>query len=109
MSLTKGFYHDDSTLGPEEPRIEVIRTALSNGVTLLNTADFYGPYDNHKLIGKPTVEIDSAPVEASGDQRQETLTAKVWLRFILTYTLIDEQQCCLLQLKQFKVSQENKW
>ncbi|KAL3146583.1 hypothetical protein ABBQ32_000822 [Trebouxia sp. C0010 RCD-2024] len=52
MSLTKGFYHDDSTLGPEEPRIDVIRTALSNGVTLLNTADFYGPYDNHKLIAK---------------------------------------------------------
>lgn len=102
MSLTKGFYHDDSTLGPEEPRIDVIRTALSNGVTLLNTADFYGPYDNHKLIGKPTVVNASAPVEASGDQRQETQTRSL-------VALDHDQQCCLLQQKQFKVSQENKW
>ena len=57
MSLTKGFYHDDSTLGPEEDRIAVIRTALSHGVTLLNTADLYGPYDNHILIGKPTAVL----------------------------------------------------
>ncbi len=53
MSLSKGMYHEDSNLGPEEDRIAVIRKALSSGVTLLNTADLYGPYDNHELIGKP--------------------------------------------------------
>ena len=52
MSLSKGMYHDADNLGPEEDRIAVIRKALSSGVTLLNTADLYGPYDNHVLIGK---------------------------------------------------------
>ena len=52
MSLSKGMYHDESDLGCENDRIAVIRQAFSAGVTLLNTADLYGPYDNHKLIGK---------------------------------------------------------
>lgn len=52
MSLSAGYYHDSSTLGPEEDRIAVLHTALSNVFTLLSTADFYGPYDNHALIGK---------------------------------------------------------
>ncbi len=51
MSLSKGMYHDASQLGPEEDRIGVIQKALSSGVTLLNSADMYGPYDNHLLIG----------------------------------------------------------
>ncbi|KAL3134379.1 hypothetical protein ABBQ38_006633 [Trebouxia sp. C0009 RCD-2024] len=54
VSLTKGFYYDDSTLGPEEDRIAAIRTALLKGVTLLNTADFYGPYD--KLIAAKAMQ-----------------------------------------------------
>lgn len=52
MSLSKGMYHDESSLGSEQDRIAVIRQALSAGETLLNTADLYGPFDNHKLIGK---------------------------------------------------------
>lgn len=52
MSLSKGMYHDASNLGPEEDRIAVIHKALSSGVTLLNTADLYGPYENHVLIGR---------------------------------------------------------
>ena len=51
MSLTKGFYGGEGDLGPEDDRISVIKTALAKGVTLLNTADFYGPYENHLLIG----------------------------------------------------------
>ena len=54
MSLSKGAYHDASTLGPEEDRIALIRKALSSGVTLLNTADMYGPYENQELIGELT-------------------------------------------------------
>jgi predicted oxidoreductase len=52
MSLSKGFYHDEKSLGPEVDRMSVIREALSSGLTLLNTADAYGPYDNQILIGK---------------------------------------------------------
>ena len=52
MSLSKGFYNEEKSLGPEEDRIGVIREALSSGVTMFDTADAYGPYDNQILIGK---------------------------------------------------------
>lgn len=52
MSLSKGMYHDESQLPPEEDRIALIHKAFDSGVTLLSTADLYGPYDNHVLIGK---------------------------------------------------------
>ncbi|PBC71698.1 aryl-alcohol dehydrogenase-like predicted oxidoreductase [Streptomyces sp. TLI_235] len=32
--------------------VEVVRTALDLGVTLIDTADIYGPYDNEELVGK---------------------------------------------------------
>lgn len=51
MSLTKGFYGGEGDVGPEAERLAVLKTALARGVTLLNTADFYGPHDNHVLIG----------------------------------------------------------
>lgn len=41
----------EAVLGPEADRIAVIQKALSSGVTLLDTADLYGPYTNHILIG----------------------------------------------------------
>lgn len=48
MSLSMG---PQEQLGPESDRIAVIRKALSSGVTLLDTADMYGPHANHVLIG----------------------------------------------------------
>lgn len=57
MSLTKGFYAGDADLGPEADRIAVITTALESGITLLDTADLYGPYDNHILIGAPCTHL----------------------------------------------------
>ncbi len=48
MSLSNG---QEGDLGPEADRIAVIQKALSSGITLLNTADLYGPYANHILIG----------------------------------------------------------
>lgn len=51
MSLTKGFYGGEGDIGPEADRIAVVQKALSGGITLLDTADLYGPYDNHILIG----------------------------------------------------------
>ena len=52
MSLSKGAYGGEADIGSEEDRIAVIQTALSKGVTMLSTADLYGPYDNHELIGE---------------------------------------------------------
>ncbi|KAL0028014.1 hypothetical protein WJX77_000199 [Trebouxia sp. C0004] len=57
MSLSKGFYHDEKSLGAEQDRLGVIREALSSGLTLLNTADAYGPYDNQLLIGKAIADF----------------------------------------------------
>ena len=54
MSLSKGAYGGEADIGPEEDRIAVIHSALSKGVTMLSTADLYGPYDNHELIGECT-------------------------------------------------------
>lgn len=48
MSLSMG---PQEQLGPASDRIAVIHRALSSGVTLLDTADMYGPYANHVLIG----------------------------------------------------------
>ncbi|BFV60044.1 aldo/keto reductase [Kitasatospora sp. CMC57] len=35
--------------------VEVLRSALDLGVTLIDTADVYGPYDNEELVGKGLV------------------------------------------------------
>ncbi|KAK9833316.1 hypothetical protein WJX81_005704 [Elliptochloris bilobata] len=48
MGLT-GFF--DVSI-PEEQGIEVLRKAFALGVTTYNTAYFYGPYTNQRLIGK---------------------------------------------------------
>ncbi|MER5636225.1 aldo/keto reductase [Kitasatospora sp. NPDC002227] len=36
----------------DEASVEVLRTALDLGVTLIDTADIYGPYDNEELVGR---------------------------------------------------------
>ncbi|GAA3612391.1 aldo/keto reductase [Nonomuraea rosea] len=38
--------------GSREDMIGVIRSALDAGVTLLDTAEVYGPYDNEELVGE---------------------------------------------------------
>ncbi|EDA6039862.1 aldo/keto reductase, partial [Salmonella enterica subsp. enterica serovar Enteritidis] len=38
--------HDDST------SIKTLHYALDQGVTLLDTADMYGPYTNERLVGR---------------------------------------------------------
>ncbi|GAB4851845.1 hypothetical protein Ancab_031244 [Ancistrocladus abbreviatus] len=37
---------------PEEDMIKLIHHAISSGITLLDTSDFYGPHTNEILIGK---------------------------------------------------------
>ncbi|MCU7825539.1 aldo/keto reductase [Kitasatospora sp. DSM 101779] len=36
----------------DETSVEVVRGALDLGVTLIDTADIYGPYDNEELVGR---------------------------------------------------------
>lgn len=65
MSLSTGRQEE---LGPERDRIAVIQKALSSGITLLNTADMYGPYANHILIGKAIKDIP----------REQVIIASKW-------------------------------
>ena len=51
MGLSKGAYDDESKLGTEEDRIRFLRAAFGRGLNLLSTADLYGPFENHVLIG----------------------------------------------------------
>lgn len=58
MSLTDGFYKSDVS---EEGGIQVLHRAAELGVTLINTAVFYGAGVNETLIGKafPPEKIES--------------------------------------------------
>ena len=38
--------------GPEDIEVTTINAALDAGVTLLDTADMYGPFTNEKLVGR---------------------------------------------------------
>ncbi|MEV4557664.1 aldo/keto reductase [Kitasatospora sp. NPDC049285] len=42
----------DPTGWDERTSVEVIRTAVDSGVTLIDTADYYGPYVNEELVGR---------------------------------------------------------
>ena len=45
--------------GPEKEMIDLIHHAVESGVTLLDTADMYGPYTNEILVGKVGNQISS--------------------------------------------------
>jgi aryl-alcohol dehydrogenase-like predicted oxidoreductase len=51
MQLPPGFTGQEQP-GDEELAVKVLRQAFDLGVTLVNTADFYGPFSNHRQIGK---------------------------------------------------------
>jgi aryl-alcohol dehydrogenase-like predicted oxidoreductase len=48
MGMSHGYGHD----GTEAESIATIHRALDRGVTLLDTAEVYGPYVNEELVGK---------------------------------------------------------
>ena len=50
--------------------VEVVRAALDLGVTLIDTADIYGPYDNEELVGRAL---------ADGHRERAVLATKVGL------------------------------
>jgi aryl-alcohol dehydrogenase-like predicted oxidoreductase len=43
--------------------IGVIRAAHEKGVTLFDTAEFYGPYTNEELVGEALAPIWACPLE----------------------------------------------
>ncbi len=51
MSLSPGFYGGEEGIDAEEAE-KTLRRALDLGITVLNTADFYGGGANLELIGK---------------------------------------------------------
>ncbi|MFD6195639.1 aldo/keto reductase [Mycobacteriaceae bacterium NPDC060252] len=53
MSMSSGYQPLGSDAGPDEhASIAALRRALDLGVTLIDTAEIYGPYANEELVGK---------------------------------------------------------
>lgn len=53
MSMSSGYQPLGSEAGPDEQAsIAALRRALDLGVTLIDTAEIYGPYANEELVGK---------------------------------------------------------
>src|SRR6266566_203851 len=77
MGMT--FSYDMETPRDEATSISVIHAALDLGMTLIDTADAYGPYTNEELVGRALADghreravlatkvglLDSGPVVAS--------------------------------------------
>ncbi len=57
---------------PEEEMIELIRYAVQCGITLLDTADVYGPHTNEVLIGK----VSKQPITATTQEEGKTKKSK---------------------------------
>ncbi|MFA4080761.1 aldo/keto reductase [Mycobacteroides salmoniphilum] len=65
MSMSSGYQPLGSDAGPDEQAsTEALRRALDLGVTLVDTAEIYGPYANEELVGK-----------AIADRRDEVVLA----------------------------------
>jgi hypothetical protein len=71
---------------PEEEMIELIRYAVQCGITLLDTADVYGPHTNEVLIGKvskqpitaTTQEQEQEQEQGKNKKKQKTLSVFLW-------------------------------
>ena len=68
MGMT--FSYDMATPRDEDTSIAVIRQALDLGVTLIDTADVYGPFTNEELVGRALAE---------GHRERAVLATKVGL------------------------------
>jgi aryl-alcohol dehydrogenase-like predicted oxidoreductase len=68
MGMT--FSYDVATPRDDDTSIAVIRAALDLGVTLIDTADVYGPFTNEELVGRAL---------APGYREQAVLATKVGL------------------------------
>ena len=68
MGMT--FSYDMGTTRDDDTSIAVIRAALDRGVSLIDTADVYGPYTNEELVGRAL---------AGGHRERAVLATKVGL------------------------------
>jgi len=68
MGMT--FSYDMATPRDDDTSIAVIRAALDRGVSLIDTADVYGPYTNEELVGRAL---------AGGHRERAVLATKVGL------------------------------
>ena len=51
--------------GDRDDMIGVLRYAVEHGVTFIDTAEVYGPYDNEKLVGEAVAPIRDQVVVAT--------------------------------------------
>jgi diketogulonate reductase-like aldo/keto reductase len=71
---------------PEEEMIELIRYAVQCGITLLDTADVYGPHTNEVLIGrvsKQPITATTQEEEAEEGKTKNTFCVSLVLGFFL--------------------------
>jgi hypothetical protein len=61
---------------PEEEMIELIRYAVQCGITLLDTADVYGPHTNEVLIGKVSKQPITATTQEQEQEQEQGKTKK---------------------------------
>lgn len=62
MSMTSGHYNPPRS---KEEMIPVIRGAVDRGVTLFDTAEYYGPFTNEALVGEALAPVRDQVVIAS--------------------------------------------
>src|SRR5438105_14598431 len=62
MGMSKWFYH---TPGDRREMISVLRGAVDRGVTFLDTAEVYGPFNNEELVGEALAPVRNRAVIAT--------------------------------------------
>ena len=62
MSMSSGSYNPPR---PKDEMISVIRGAVDRGVTFFDTAEFYGPYTNERLVGEALAPVRDEVVIAT--------------------------------------------
>jgi hypothetical protein len=70
---------------PEEEMIELIRYAVQCGITLLDTADVYGPHTNEVLIGKVSKQPITATTQEEEEEGKKQKTVSVFLWFLVSF------------------------
>lgn len=70
---------------PEEEMIELIRYAVQCGITLLDTADVYGPHTNEVLIGKVSKQPITATTQEEEEEGKKQKTLSVFLWFLVSF------------------------
>lgn len=62
MGMSKGYYH---TPGDRKEMVLLLRAAVDRGVTLVDTAEVYGPFINEELVGEALAPVRTQVVLAT--------------------------------------------